>query len=245
MGHEPVGTSCAEAIDTQAGRRTAATDPALVADPVAPCRFGHSASAWASLSLGRFFLPPPRTSTDRNIAGSMWQGRRWPRRRPPSPPFSVRTHHGSAAPAMNRRLRRFLVVSSTCAGHLYDASSRSTCVIVTVYMYLRICLPSLSSFSPHSHLSLSLLVVVVVVAVVLADRHPPLCFSLSGQSERDALGQGQTDHGSKIAIISPFRPQLTSVHVLMYSSSLDVLTGHYPLSHQQGIADRHKGPETV
>ena len=109
MGHEPVGTSCAEAIDTQAGRRTAATDPALVADPVAPCRFGHSASAWASLSLGRFFLPPPRTSTDRNIAGSMWQGRRWPRRRPPSPPFSVRTHHGSAAPAMNRRLRRFLV----------------------------------------------------------------------------------------------------------------------------------------
>ena len=94
-------------------------------------------------------------------------------------------------------------------------------------------------------LSPLLLLLVVVVVVAIADRHPPLCFSLSGQSERDAVGQGQSDHGSKITIISPFRPHSPPVHVVMYSSSLDVLIGHYPLPPAGCTEDRHTGPETV
>ena len=130
-------------------------------------------------------------------------------------------------------------VYSTCARHLHDTSSRSIIVVSSTCTFGSSCCESLFILSPL------LLLLVVVVVVAIADRHPPLCFSLSGQSERDAVGQGQSDHGSKITIISPFRPHSPPVHVVMYSSSLDVLIGHYPLPPAGCTEDRHTGPETV
>ena len=172
---------------------------------------------------------------------------------PPPPPTGVRTRHGSAAPAgpslatpcwvrfLDTRLSHTTTTSIPRVQDIYTILHHALYIIVvsSTCTFGSSCCESLFILSPL------LLLLVVVVVVAIADRHPPLCFSLSGQSERDAVGQGQSDHGSKITIISPFRPHSPPVHVVMYSSSLDVLIGHYPLPPAGCTEDRHTGPETV
>ena len=99
-------------------------------------------------------IPDPTIAPDGSTAEAydsvLAEQQRWeemPNRREPLTKAMV-AHLSTSTTAPSAKAFRFSAstyndhVSSTCARHLYDASSRSIYIIVTVYMYLRFCLPS-------------------------------------------------------------------------------------------------------